>query len=421
LGSVYVRPRSPYFWWKFRDHQNVKRQMSSGIPFSRGKDYARAQLEDVEQACVTVWQEDPLAALLLAKYAVITKAEAEQILDGIAKRKPMKKNREPVLIMEAALLHMSSRKEEKSNARDFARHVRELEEFIKWSGVSDLRELTRHTIEEYIHWLETDGPEPPKKPNGEPFPRKPCKPDGIRHRLIMLRRACAIGASDFKLPNPFDAVTVRAKGRTKTRAFKLEQLIRILRAYRYTPREFAAIALMGCCGLRPSECHRLQCGDVQGDVLYIGGSPEDEDDSEEDRPVKTPASARAIPLPAFILPSIAALTKGQKPATPLFRPNRPDREGMAFCDHYTFGERMTDAIRAVEKTTMASMHLRKTFLNVSIYVFNLEPQYCEAYFGRAVPGITKTSREHYMEPVQVDRFRFISKKWNTAISKALKD
>jgi integrase len=419
LGSVYTRARSPYFWWKFKDHLGRRIQISSGIPIGDGEDYARAALAEVEQACQRVRKRDLIAARILFKYGLITKEYVEK-LAGNKTGEP-----EAAPIMGAALLHRSSRKEEQNNPRDYHRHIRELREFIVWSGVTDLRKLTRQKIEEYIEWLETVGPEPALKPNGKPFPRKPCKPDGIRHRLIMLRRACAIGATDFQLGNPFSAIRLEWEERGTPKAYDLARVLAILNANRYRPREFVALSLMACCGLRPSECWRIRCGDARKGVIHIAGAALDADednehgDGEEQRKAKTKSSRRAIPLPGFLVPEIAKLKKGLKGHHALFRSDHAGFSGEPFSTNSAFGRSMTKAIRAAKVAPkLQAKHLRKSFLNISIFELKLPSQLVEAYMGRAIPGITKVSAHHYLK-LNVETFRPISEAWNRAVLKAL--
>lgn len=200
-------------------------------------------------------------------------------------------------LLDMALEHPAAQREARNNPRDHRRHVRELGEFIEWSGV-DRVEGVRLSLA--LAWVEE------MRGRGLSW-------HGRRHRLLYLRYACA-WALEYGIGNPLAGRMAldEAEEPPEIEAWSPRELVAAAKRFGADgdARALAALALGGFAGLRSSEIIRARCGDLTALGSIEVGT----------RERKTPASRRILPLPATAAGWVRGAIQGRPDDAPLIVP-----------------------------------------------------------------------------------------------------
>lgn len=313
-----------------------------------------------------------------------------------------KPTRHPHSIMQLALSHPSTYREE-SHPTQYDRHCRELEAFLQWAGISRAHELSLDLVMRYIKHLEGQGYEP----------------DGIRHKLLWLRRASRMAGS-LGLPDPISGFILQRRQPIRRRGsdlkvWSIEQLVQAIKTLEGHGdlRAAAAIALGGLMGLRSSEIRRARIADLKDGVLEVGAVE-----------AKNQSSNRFLPVPEPVLSTLTALIalearkdafigakarqKGRDfvPSPFLVRSDsRRNTEMRAFSDS-GFWKWLQPTLKEQTGVALPAKNLRKSFstwLRDSLPVGKRDLM--EAWLGHRTSLALPVTSRHYLADVQVEQLR----------------
>lgn len=261
--------------------------------------------------------------------AAIAKASEAHRLE-VTKKARARPHREGLSLRALALSHPSTQRDPEDRRDEYLKY---LDAFAEHAGVVLVHQVTVAHVQEWIEAM---------RDAGLAF-------DTRRHRLLYLRRACAMGPS-HGLPDVLNRLRLdRKEDPVVVESWSLAELARMLVRVD-EPAARAAIALGGVMGLRPSEICRATIADLGDGVLEVGG-----------RERKRQASHRRLPVPAVALPWLqAACLEGGHTVrdrnAPLIRlPGT--RKGHLRLD--VLNHRLTDVI-AEHAPKRPVKHLRKT-------------------------------------------------------------
>lgn len=290
-----------------------------------------------------------------------------------------------VTILDAALDHPATRREIKDYPAHAESHRRRLIEFVQCAGVAELRAVRMQHVESYIQDLRDEG----------------LAWDTRRHALLWIRRACA-SAPRYGLPDPIAGVKLDKRTRPESpRTLDLPALAALIQsslADGADPRIPAALALMGYCGLRPSELIRLDVEhiDTAAALLHIGV-----------RVAKNDASRRTLPVGRATIDAVAPLIAMRR-AGPLFVYGR------------TSGTRRMDAFKLhhilVPVAGVPPKNLRKSFATICTWELALDSRIVDAYMGHSVSGLSAVTGRHYLGAAVVRTLRAVPDAIDAAIA-----
>lgn len=297
--------------------------------------------------------------------------------------------RHNVTILDAALDHQATRREIASRPRDAARHRRELDVFIAFSGRERLRDLTVSHVTDWIDDLR----------------RRGWTYDSRRHAILWIRRACA-RAPAYGLPNVIAGQRLDQRAMTEDteppRVLQLAEMLARIRALiddpDADPRIPAGVALMGLCGLRPSELIRLDVSHINPErrLLSVGVTT-----------AKNAASRRTLPIARFALAACRPLLD-LRSVGPLFVYGRHA------------GERRMDTFKCAHIFSAAlglpPKNLRKSFATACTWELGIEPRIVDAYMGHQVHGLSAVTSRHYLGAATVKALLQIPDAIDTAAS-----
>lgn len=487
MASVYRQPRSPYWWMRIRDHRGTQRRLSTGIEdLGHLREEALELAGALQDACNclrrhrhTTWAQIAVAVELLEAHRLLDSEEAAGWRAGDRVERllaPITDSR-AIPIREAALQALSVQREreryDRGDGTEYRRHLRELDEFLAWSGLEQLRDLTREHVLDWIAHLRQQG----------------TSWDGRRHRLLYIKAAAAMGPR-HGLPNPLAGERLDPRDETATAgpaaselavltADQLGLILRYLRE-RSMPRWLVAAGLMVSCGLRPSELLRLRAGDIaflpreQPKQRRKPRPGELEPEPEHDCIVtvgatrrKTRASYRRLLVPSLVvewlreagvdlagdptrfLISVRDTKYSRTPALAHPRATRLSNAGLGL-DRFgrDLGDQLARALgmeppaqdraKKAKKAKKAkasadgavssrrrrrsSAHptpkvFRKTFASISAWDLQLSERLIEYYLGRSVPGLSETTQRHYLSRAQIDHQRPVAEAWDVLLRK----
>lgn len=194
---------------------------------------------------------------------------------GLVKKARARPHREGLSLRALALSHPSTQRDPEDRQAEYLKY---LDAFAEHAGVYLLHQVTVAHVQAWIERMRS----------------AELAFDTRRHRLLYLRRACAMGPS-HGLPDVLNQLRLdRRDDPVVVESWTLADLARMLTRIE-EPAARAAIALGGVMGLRPSEICRATIEDLGDGVLEVGG-----------RERKRLASHRRLPIPKVALPWIQA-------------------------------------------------------------------------------------------------------------------
>lgn len=293
--------------------------------------------------------------------------------------------------------HPSTVREKARRKRDYNRYKGELARFTKWNGGRDrLADLTAERVAAYIEYLRD----------------VPLAFDSRNHALRPLRRASRVaprfGKRDYLTGFPLDRRDA-ARSEHRRETYTPEELIRLLAALdgMVDRRAVVTIALMACCGLRPSEAMAARVGDLKDGVLSTGK--------------KTASSHREIPVPATVAGWVRDLETGRKPGAALISSACRWRAGypidfrnlkmiypkwLAAVGHTS--REGVDPKEPDRKRYLPPGHLRKTFVDLAVWHLDLNERIVDGYLGRPIQGLTDVTTRNYLGKAPLERMRRVS-------------
>lgn len=340
----------------------------------------------------TAWDDrlSPLhAARMLARHGLIAEDEAQALAEA-----PGRPQRGPSTLLRACFeAHPSTVRDRRRPRGHAERHAAALEQFIEWSGITDAGEVRLGLVEDWVEEL---------RRRGDRYYTRV-------HRLVPIKRAMAYAAR-ISGRNPLAGQRLdRDDEHRQVQAYSLDELLRILEHLRDAgdARMLAAASLMGCMGLRPSECLRLRSRDIRGGLLVVGAVA-----------AKNSASRRTLPIPEPLQAVLADATAGNAPEDPVIQSEHRARRGRPMLAEAFSGlwRRRTDAMGLRYLPPKA---LRKSFFTASVLELGLDPMRVEQWMGHAISGITSVSAGHYLGQAAPRWLLPISEEWAKVVTPVL--
>lgn len=313
---------------------------------------------------------DPRRVREALALGVLTEPEARRLLGALP---PPPAPAFPTL-EELARQHPATQREKANDPDSYLRHVRELREFVAWSGVRRIDELALPVVLGYIAHLAAEGR----------------SYYGRRHRLTLIRRAARMGVS-CGFPDALAGIVLdRAEAPPEPAAWTFEELVAGLRLLRDEGRgrSLAATALGGLMGLRSSEAFRLRVGDV-GEALRVGAHGR-----------KNLASRRDLPIPAVVRPWLEALVSGRSAEAPLLCTHHRGKPGPF--SRATYGHWLGPTLARATGRALPPKCLRKTFATWALDA-GLDERLLEAWLGHRSGLVAAVTARHYLQKVQARR------------------
>lgn len=303
-------------------------------------------------------------------------------------------SRDRLTIEAAAELHPSTIRESESNQRDYDYHIKCLRDFVAWSGVDHVEDISLESVSRWIAHLKT----------------KKYKWDTRRHYLIPLKRAARMGAS-LGLPDPLAGhILDRRETPAPVQIWTLKELCEaasgLLEGEQW--RELAVLALGGFMGLRPSEIVRAKCGDIEDGILAIG-----------ERERKNAQSKRHLPIPALICGWIEPLLN-DSPDAPLIRSNSLKCAKSAHFFRGSLAPWFDENVAGFLpiRKGMTVKHLRKSFATWTIRE-GISPIQIEPYLGHTISIVGDITAKHYLANYQASALAPLAEKINEIVSNNL--
>jgi len=283
--------------------------------------------------------------------------------------------------------HPSTQAEARHSIAESARHARDLAAFLSWAGIEHQDQVTLDLVQRYLADLQA---------RGQAW-------DTRRHRLLVLRRACAIGARVHGLPDPLYRLRLDARrgaeAERRIQVIPLPALRAALRRASLGDRERVAILLCGFHGLRPSELARARVGDLQAGVLSV---------AQAER--KNAASRRDLPLAPTAVQVLRRLSQGRPAEAPLL----PSRGGRPYTGN-GLGQWAADWLPAAVGQKATVKTLRKSFATWAIQS-GIEARHVEAYLGHRAHNLAAVTSAHYVQAALARELRPVA----AAIQRAIR-
>lgn len=352
---------------------------------------AQLYAEDCDHCCRLLESSaDPQIIKRAEERKAITLAQATALRAGLPAPSHHTKTPEPWTIKAAAMAHPSTIREAQQRPQELMRHLRELDAFTIWSGINRLSDLTLEHVTGYLSHLKERG----------------SRWDGRRHRLLYIRRACAMAGTQG-LPNIIgDLVLDRREDdeMVEIEGWTWSELLAGATALQADPdrRLIAVLALGGFCGLRSSEIARVRCGHLSDTgVLTVG---------KEER--KTKASRRDIPLAprvvAWLRPLTFAKDGSRRPADDLLVRGRGNQHQGRPMTPRRLSELWSPAMEiATKRKGLTVKHLRKSWFTWAVQS-GLPLSLVEAYGGHRATMVLPVTSAHYLIAAQCALYRPIA-------------
>lgn len=280
-------------------------------------------------------------------------------------------------LLDMALEHPSAKREAQNNPSDYRRHVRELGEFIEWSGVDRVENVRLSLV---LAWVEE-------------MRRRGLSWHGRRHRLLYLRWAC-FWAAEYGIGDALGRVPLdKEEERAEIDAWSPRELIAAAKRFRADAdwRALAALGLGGFAGLRSSEIIRARCGDLAEGSIRVGR-----------RERKTPASRRILPLPATAAGWIAEAIQGRPDDAPIIVPvTGHGRLKLAGFSPATFSAWLIPRLAEATGRRLPAKCLRKSFASM-IAERGAGKREVDGYLGH---GPRDTAGHHYLLKIRERQLR----------------
>ena len=268
--------------------------------------------------------------------------------------------------------HPSTVHERRNALSSYKDAARDVARWVAWSGSDLLSEVTLERVQSYeTHLVEI----------GLAFETR-------KKAVRVLRRAAAAGKSFGVVDQLAGAVigrrTVAERRRPRPRGWSLDEIAAMLAACDLIddPRVGAAIALMGCMGLRVSEVARALVEDFDGSSLRVG-----------ERHAKTTSSVRELPVPSALCQYLSRACSTARPGQALVGSLMGGRIG-ASMGHRTCGRWLADQVLGLCGRRQPAKVLRASFASWCM-IAGVEAGCYEAYMGHDVADVAQITRDHY--------------------------
>lgn len=351
---------------------------------------------NIDDACraLEIPPLDHAALQRLDRWQILTPEEHHALTAAL----PLAQRRDDprdIPILDAFHSHLATQREQITQPSDYQRHRAAIVQFTTDTGIHRVRDITLPSLTAWIATLRDAGDQW----------------DTRRHRLIGIRRACAVAPS-HGLPDILNGVKIDRKPPTRApiRAFTWNDLVALLQAAHDDTPAWLAITLMGCCGLRPSELTRLTCADAAGGILRIGVTQR-----------KNATSRRDIPLPQIIADRINPLVRrspqgegGSSAEAPLL-----PGPGGNHLDRWQLADLIRPHVAAIG-SDLTPKTLRKTFASLGYRVWKIDRHDLEAYMGHRATGVADITADHYLSDYLVEELRPTADRINAVLRAALR-
>lgn len=304
------------------------------------------------------------------RIGAITPEQAEALIRGT--HKPSRSVvKGPLLIRDAAVSHPSAKREELAQQ---IQHLRYLDGFIAHTGITRLADVTIEHVEAWVAEMK----------------RKGWAWDSRRHGLLYLRLAARMGTRAGIADQLYGLrLDERDAGRREISAGSMAQLADLLIGD-IDDRTRAALGLMGCVGLRPSEMTRLDPVDLVDGAAHVGAAARKNDPSE-----------RWLPLPPTVLGWVQKALGGRTEG-PVITPIGPRRKHRY--DYTGLRLWLAPILTRHFGVPLSPKSLRKTFANWAAE-FIPNPMDHERWIGHKTQFRANVTERHYMKRYQIEQFR----------------
>ena len=380
--GVYRRARSPYIWIEFqwfRDDATGKRpRIRMPARYAKTPEDAADLRRDIKSAIKRAERGDQSAIKFLLSFERFT-MESDHNQEN------------PYSLHHLATNHPASKREKEKRPREYRRHQIELNEFVSWSKIKTIDQLTLGDVERYMEHMRAKG----------------FSYDGRRHRLLHLRRACAM-APNLGIPNVLAGISLNQReSQEEPETYSITEMMMIFHALRQSAHSRAMIpfTLGAFCGLRCSEIIRANVEDLEAvevdgrqvTTLKIGRVA-----------AKTKGSVREIPLPDLVAETIrdCLIVAGNGPL--VSRSNRGNLRNPVPLDKFATWMRriISQSLRQMDQPPPVKPPavLRASFLSFAGWELSVPPAALEAYVGHTAGELSAITSRHYLRRAKLTEF-----------------
>jgi integrase len=290
--------------------------------------------------------------------------------------------------MDAADAHPSTKREARNAQSEYDRHLSALKEFVAYAGIAHVDEVKLSIVQKYIDYMR-DG-------LGLEY-------DSRRHRLLFLRRACAMGSAEWRLPDPLAGFVLdRNDSPADVEVWTPRELCKAA-AYlkaKGDKRALAALTLGGFAGLRPSEMLRARIKDFdeESGTIWVGK-----------KVAKNASSRRQIPLPAIAAEWIKEWCSGKDDHFPILIPDRKRRTRPEDAEygHHELSHWMAPLLAEATGRKLDVKCLRKSFSTWAI-AKGVPGSLVDEYMGHKVASVSAVTARHYLAATRLKELRQVA-------------
>lgn len=370
-------------------HMRGKKRRRVRIPADRcaTENDARAFAAESERLCRNLeTMVDPVDVGMAVKMGSITPDEANQLLNG------QLGNSNRLTIKAAHAAHPATRKEESKQSQDASRRSTDLELFCNRFKVNYVDEISLNDVQDWIAELKDESY------------------DSRRHRLIPIRRACAMGARQG-IPDPLYRLKIDSRPEVEDdiEVWTMDELIAAATAFSAVENRsaLATVVLGGFMGLRPSEIARAKVGDVSDGILSVGA-----------RERKNRNSRRRLPIPPTALGLLRPSLEGQPAQYPIVPPvvrlwSKPGQHLHPKNLQKQIGPRLA----ALTGRSLTCGDLRKSCATWLIEN-GAQPRLVELWLGHVVSSISRVTSRHYLATLKSAELKPIAELLEQTLSTA---
>jgi len=364
--GAWIASFKPYGWRKGMPYK----QKYVGI---RPKKQALSMAREFEYICSELQTGDPSQEIIAKaiKKKLITPDQAETFADrGVLPEMDLGRP----TIKKCYDDHPTTRHEDFHSPRAKKQHDRDLKIFKDWAGVEFQDQVTFDMVVRYQEYLVDQG----------------LSWETRRHRLSVIRRACAMAARQYGMADPLYRSRINPRrGNEQIRKVETFQLGDLHRACRQDlePRQRAVIILGGFHGLRSSEIFRVQAGDYdpRTRTLTVGL-----------RERKTSTSYRQLPLAKTASLWMRRLTRSMDPEELLVHPASWCERGDGKFRSDTFGSWCAKWLPEATGRQLPPSALRKTWATEARRR-RIEGWLIDLYMGHQPRDVAAVTTQHYTD------------------------
>lgn len=408
MATVYQDSKTAGAWWAaYRPGRWEGRKRGRKYLGRRDREVAEELANDLERCSQQLDAARPSRGTCYRaeELGLITEEQRKSILGEYRNANAMDPNPTVEALYDA---HPSTVREEEQDQHAAVNYGKYLQAFLEWADITNQSQVTLDLVQKYVSHLR----------------KLKCPWDTRRHRLLPIRRACAMGARLHGLADPLYKMRIDPKmdgdvsdieyftldelktalawggsyqetigWRKKDRSGKIVTGNKVVtKEFPVGPREWTVIALGAFHGMRPSELIRIRCGDLRDGVLQIGL-----------RERKTRASRRDIPLAPTARTWCEELADGRKSNDYLLLSDGNWETGddgkkrrvpgpFRAC---SFGPWVTGWMAKATGRTLPAKAMRKSFGNIMVQI-GIDERYIEAYYGHKSRRFEAVTNDHYV-------------------------